>query len=69
MTMATNEARQIATVGDLIDRLQAFDRNLPIRTAHAATGDDTHWEWIIAVGEIPPSRTMIGVIYMPPPAS
>jgi hypothetical protein len=58
---------QITTVGDLIDRLQEFDRDLPIRTADAHTGNDDNWEWILAVGLIPPSREMLGIIYIPPP--
>jgi hypothetical protein len=65
--MSSSEFQTISTVGDLIDQLQAFDHDLPIRTAHGVTGNDDNWEWIISVAPIPPSGTMIGIIYIPPP--
>lgn len=66
MSMSANESNPVHTVGDLIDKLQEFERSKPVRAVHALTGNDESCEWIKTVGLIPPSRENVGVIYMAP---
>jgi hypothetical protein len=63
-TQGTAEARPIVTVSDLIDRLQAFNPDAPIR-AQGALADKT--DFIIGVGESPNELGAIAVVYMPRP--
>jgi hypothetical protein len=62
--MATMPAEP-RTVGDLIQRLEAFDRDLPVVVANALTGTSDNFNWILMVGPLPPENEKIGVIYLP----
>lgn len=54
------------TVGQLIACLQQFDPDQDVVTANAATGDSAHFQWILEVAPLPPERTLVAIIYMPP---
>jgi hypothetical protein len=53
--MATMPAEP-RTVGDLIQRLEAFDRDLPVVVANALTGTSDNFNWILMVGPLPPEK-------------
>jgi len=58
------EVVPVRTVGDLIERLQQFDPNAPIRLQQ---GLSSVADFIVAVGMIPDMPDTVGIVYMPPP--
>jgi hypothetical protein len=61
-TQGAAEAKPIATVGDLIDRLRAFSPDAPIRTQGALAAET---DFIVGVGESPNEPGAIAVVYTP----
>ena len=56
-------------VGELIELLEGFDRNLPIRTADAVRGSSEVWEFVHVVTLMPPNNDFVAILHLPrPPA-
>ncbi len=60
--------RTIRTVGDLIDRLQEFNRDMPIRTADSIHGTSDKSEFVFAVSLLPPANDAVAVWHLDPNA-
>lgn len=60
-----SQGSPIRTVGDLIERLSAFDQNAPIRLQQALASVA---DFVVGVGIIPEMPGTVGIIYMAPPA-
>ncbi len=56
--------RRIRTVGDLIDRLQEFNRDMPIRTADSIHGTSDKSEFVFAVSLLPPANDAVAVWHL-----
>ena len=52
------------TVGDLIQRLQMFDRDLEVVAANARTGTSDRFELILMVGPLPPENDKVAILYL-----
>ena len=59
------EAAPIRTVGDLIERLNKFDPDAPVRTQQGLSSEA---DFIVGVGTIPDMPDTVAIVYMPPRA-
>jgi hypothetical protein len=53
------------TVGDLIQRLEMFDRDTEVVAANGLTGTSDSFESILMVGPLPPDNGKVAVFYLP----
>jgi hypothetical protein len=53
------------TVGDLIERLEQFERGVVVVAANALTGTADDFEWILTVAPLPPTNEKVAILYLP----